>query len=56
MKKSDAACEYLIKKILILQKNAVPVKGDICRPEEIIKEAADVIVSNPPYVKNCGYI
>ena len=50
LKKSDAACEYLIKNSY-LAKNAVPVKGDICRPEEIIKEAADIIVSNPPYVK-----
>lgn len=50
VEKSDAACEYLIKNSY-LAKNAVPVKGDICRPEEIIKEAADIIVSNPPYVK-----
>lgn len=50
VEKSDAAYEYLIKNSY-LAKNAVPIKGDICRPEEIIKESADIIVSNPPYVK-----
>ncbi len=50
VEKSDAAYEYLIKNSH-MAKNAVPIKGDICKPEEIIKESADIIVSNPPYVK-----
>ncbi len=50
IEKSEAAYEYLIKNSY-LAKNAVPIKGDICRPEETIKASADIIVSNPPYVK-----
>lgn len=35
-----------------MAENAIPVKEDICLAAEIIaKEKADIIVSNPPYIK-----
>lgn len=51
IEKSDEAFKYLLENCKMAE-NAIPVKGDICLAAEITaKEKADIIVSNPPYIK-----
>lgn len=51
VEKSEDALNYLRKNITQAD-NAVAVEGDVLNPLDIEPESIDIIVSNPPYIKN----
>lgn len=51
VEKSEDALNYLRKNITQAD-NAVAVEGDVLNPHSIEPESIDIIVSNPPYIKN----
>lgn len=51
VEKSEDALNYLRKNITQAD-NAVAVEGDVLNPHSIEPESIDIIVSNPPYIRN----